>query len=91
MADYTGETVTRTIRRWIVPAAEPWGAAGAEISKAWIVATRAYKEHHGLPQDASLPDDALRFFARDDKIVIEFSYETPAADTVCKLPHEMET
>ncbi|MEU5900624.1 hypothetical protein [Streptomyces venezuelae] len=31
MADFTTETVTRTIRRWIIPAAEPWGAAAEEI------------------------------------------------------------
>ncbi|MFI1408830.1 hypothetical protein ACH4Y0_02655 [Streptomyces sp. NPDC020707] len=41
MADHTFETVTRTIRRWIKPAAEPWGAASDEISKAWGVAAVA--------------------------------------------------
>jgi hypothetical protein len=91
VADYTGETVTRTIRRWIVPAAEPWGAAHAEIGKAWSAAEMAYRLHHNIPKDKPLSDDALWFHVRDDEIVIEFSYETPAADTVCKLPHEMET
>ncbi|WP_263972759.1 hypothetical protein [Streptomyces aureocirculatus] len=38
MAEFTSETVTRTIRRWIVPVAEPRGAAAEEISKAWNVA-----------------------------------------------------
>lgn len=75
MADYSSETVTRTIRRWIVPAAEPWGAAAAEIGKAWAVAERAYREHHGLRDEEPLHDDALRFHVRDDEIVISFETE----------------
>lgn len=78
MADFTTETVTRTIRRWIVPAAEPWGAAAAEIGKAWAVAERAYRDHHGIPDDRPLHDDALRFHVRDEAVVISFEYETPA-------------
>lgn len=75
MAEFTSETVTRTIRRWIVPAAEPWGAAAAEIGKAWAVAERAYRDHHGLRDEERLHDDALRFHVRDDRIVIEFQTE----------------
>lgn len=78
MAEFTFETVTRTIRRWIVPAAEPWGAAAAEIGKAWAVAERAYREHHGIPDEQPLHDDALRFHVRDDEIVIEFATEARA-------------
>ncbi|WP_121702116.1 hypothetical protein [Streptomyces sp. E5N298] len=77
MADFTAETVTRTIRRWIVPAAEPWGAAAAEIGKAWAVAERAYRKHHGLADEQPLHDDALRFHVRDDAVVIEFQTEAP--------------
>lgn len=77
MADFTSETVTRTIRRWIVPAAEPWGAAAAEIAKAWSVAELAYREHHGIPNEQPLHDDALRFHTRDDEIVIQFETEEP--------------
>jgi hypothetical protein len=44
VADYTWETVTRTIRRWIVPAGEPWGAPTEEISKAWAAAAAAYRD-----------------------------------------------
>jgi hypothetical protein len=79
MATFTAETVTRTIRRWVVPAAEPWGAAAAEIGKAWAVAELAYREHFGIPEDRPLPDDALRFHVRDEEIVIEFSTEARAA------------
>jgi len=75
MADYTTETVTRRIRRWIIPAAEPWGAASAEIGKAWAVAELAYREHHGIPKEQPLHDDALRFYVRDEEIVIEFATE----------------
>jgi hypothetical protein len=78
VADFTAETVTRTIRRWIVPAAGPWGAAAAEIGKAWAVAERAYRDHHGIPDEQPLRDDALRFFVRDEEIVISFEFETPA-------------
>jgi hypothetical protein len=78
VADFTSETVTRTIHRWIVPCAEPWGAAAAEIGKAWAVAERAYREHHGIPKDQPLHDDALRFHVRDEEIVIEFATQTPA-------------
>lgn len=75
MADFTTETVTRTIHRWIVPAAEPWGAAAAEIGKAWAVAERAYREQYDIPKERALHDDALRFHVRDDAVVIEFTVE----------------
>lgn len=77
MADFTTETVTRTVRRWIVPATEPWGAAAEEINKAWAVAAVAYRETRGLPKDAVLPGDALRFHVRDEAVVIEFTTEQP--------------
>jgi hypothetical protein len=75
VADYTSETITRTIRRWIIPAAEPWGAAADEISKAWSAAADAYRLVYGLTDGDSLPGDALRFHVRDDAIVIEFVFE----------------
>ncbi|MFI8872423.1 hypothetical protein [Streptomyces sp. NPDC055243] len=78
MADFTSETVTRTIRRWRVPAADPWGAPAQEISAAWAVAERAYRDHHEIPDDKPLYGDALRFHVGDDEIVISFEYETPA-------------
>ncbi|WP_309049062.1 hypothetical protein [Streptomyces sp.] len=78
MAEFTCETVTRTIRRWRVPAAAPWGAPAAEIGKAWAVAEQAYRQHHGIPDGQGLHDDALRFHIADDEIVISFEYETPA-------------
>ncbi|MCX4697032.1 hypothetical protein [Streptomyces sp. NBC_01373] len=80
MATFTSETVTRTVHRWIVPAAEPWGAAAAEIGKAWAVAERAYRDHHGLRDEESVPDNALRFHVGDDAtIVIEFETEAVAS------------
>jgi hypothetical protein len=78
MADFTTESVTRTVRRWIVPAAEPWGAPAEEISKAWAVAELAYREHHGIPKDQPLYGDALRFHVRDAEVVIEFTTEEPS-------------
>ncbi|WP_405558930.1 hypothetical protein OHV08_33885 [Streptomyces canus] len=79
MAEYTSETVTRTIRRWIVPAAEPWGATSADLGKAWTAAQVAYREHHAIPVGQALPDDALRFHVRDEEIVIEFATEARAS------------
>jgi hypothetical protein len=79
VAEFTSETITRRIHRWIVPATEPWGAAAAEIGKAWAVAERAYREQHGIDRDQALHDDALRFHVRDDQIVIEFATEEPTA------------
>jgi len=80
VAEFTSETVTRRIHRWIVPAAEPWGAAAAEIGKAWAVAERAYRDHHGLDREQPLHDDALRFHVRDEAVVIEFQTETPTTE-----------
>lgn len=78
MATFTTETVTRTIHRWIVPAAEPWGACIGDINTACAVACRAYREAHGLPEGASLADDALRFKVTDEAIVISFETESPS-------------
>lgn len=51
MATFTAETVTRTIRRWIVPAAEPRGAAAEEIAKAWGAAESGYRDAHKIPAE----------------------------------------
>ncbi|MFE2973319.1 hypothetical protein [Streptomyces sp. NPDC059258] len=78
MATYTTETLTSTIRRWIVPAAEPWGATAEEIGKAWAGAELAYREHHGLDKDTPIAGNALAFHVRDDAVVIQFTTERPA-------------
>lgn len=75
MTTFTTRTVSSRRREWVIPAAEPWGAAAAEIGKAWTAAQVAYRELHGLPVDASLPDNALQFRPRDDEIVISFTTE----------------
>lgn len=79
MATFTTETVVSTVRRWIVPAAEPWGAASADVGAAWTAAQTAYREAHGIPVGRALPDDALRFHVRDDAIVISFTVEEPTS------------
>jgi hypothetical protein len=78
VATYTSETVTRRVRRWIVPAAEPWGACIGDVNAATAAACRTYREIHGLAPDAVIADDALRFHPRDDVIVIEFETEAPS-------------
>lgn len=77
MATFTTETVTRTIHRWIVPAAEPWGACIGDINAACAVACRAYREARGLAEGEAIPDDALRFKVGDEAIVISFETEEP--------------
>ena len=79
MAEYSSETVTRTIHRWIVPAAQPWGACIGDINAACAAACRAYREAHAMPDGPALPDDALRFHVRDEEIVIEFTTEARAS------------
>jgi hypothetical protein len=75
VADFAFETVTRSVHRWIIPAPEPWGAAAEEISKAWAVTADAYRETCELASTEPIPGDALRFYVRDDAIVIEFATE----------------
>lgn len=75
MADYTTETVTTTVHRWIVPTDGPHGAAAAEIAKAWRAAEQAYRKGYDLPQDEDLLDNALTFHPEDDAIVISFTTE----------------
>jgi hypothetical protein len=79
MATFTSRTVTVTRREWIVPADEPWGAFLGDIRAALGVASSVYRREHGLPEDAVLPDDALRFRAHDDEIVISFTVEEASA------------
>lgn len=75
MATYTTETATVTTHRWIVPAAEPWGAAWDDIASAVGAAWAAYRAHRGLPEDAPMIGDFARVHTRDDEIVIEFTTE----------------
>jgi hypothetical protein len=75
VATYTTETVTSTVHRWIIPAAEPWGACIGDINAACAAACRAYREAHGLTEGQTIADDALRFHVRDEEIVIEFQTE----------------
>lgn len=75
MATYTTREVVTRRREWIVPADQPWGAAAAEIAKAWTVAQQSYREAHGLPKDVSLADNALTFHPGDDEIVIAYTVE----------------
>ncbi|WP_405824596.1 hypothetical protein OG705_30155 [Streptomyces sp. NBC_00838] len=75
MADYTFETVTHCVHRWIIPAPEPLGAAAEEISKAWAVAVDAYREMYELAREAPIPGEALRLHVRDTAIVIEYAIE----------------
>jgi hypothetical protein len=79
MATFTSETVTRIVHRWIVPAAEPWGACIGDINAACAVACRAYRKAHGLAESGTIPDDALRFRVTDDAIVISFETEGPTS------------
>ncbi|MFC9268990.1 hypothetical protein ACFTXJ_14605 [Streptomyces zhihengii] len=82
MATYSSRIVTSARHEWTVPAAEPFGAAAAEIAKAWTAADRAYREVHGLPLEGALPDNAISFQPGDDEIVLSFTSEQTAGRRV---------
>lgn len=84
MATYTWGETTERRRWWQVPCDSPWGAAGAELYKAMHAASVAYRQDHGLTDDAALADDALRVTVTDDAVVIAYSLEQ--APTPPELP-----
>ncbi|MFD3535337.1 hypothetical protein [Streptomyces sp. NPDC058664] len=78
MATWTSRTITSTRHEWEIPAAEPWGAALADVESATAVAAIHYRKIHGFAEDAPLPGNALQFHVTDDAIVISFTAERPA-------------
>ncbi|MDX3020043.1 hypothetical protein [Streptomyces acidiscabies] len=50
VAEFTSEVITRTVRRWIVPAT-PWGACIGGINAACAAACRATAKHAGRPRE----------------------------------------
>ncbi|MEU7156112.1 hypothetical protein AB0A98_06660 [Streptomyces chrestomyceticus] len=78
MTDYTFETATHSVHRWINPAPEPLGAAAEEIRKAWAVAANAYRETYEFASTEPIPEEVLRFHVRDTAIVIEYATEERA-------------
>lgn len=81
MATFEHVVITSTRYEWRVPAAEPWGAAGGEVGKAWGAAETAYRQLHKLPADRPLTDDAIWFHVTDDQVVIAFTHEAPKGGT----------
>lgn len=75
MAEFTSRTITSTRREIMVPASQPWGADYGEVSKAAAAAWGEYREKVGLPNDAQMPADLLRFYPGDDQIVIVWTVE----------------
>lgn len=75
MATYTTREVITRRKEWIVPAGQPWGATWEEVSKAVGVAWAAYREHHGLPEDAPMPGDFARIHPHDEDIVVVITLE----------------
>lgn len=68
------EIVSRRIE-YTVPAAQPWGATRTDLYQALAAAEQKYRDLHGLRDDQSLSDDALRVLPMDDEIVIHFTIE----------------
>ncbi|MFD3310090.1 hypothetical protein [Streptomyces sp. NPDC058694] len=77
MATYSRRTITTVREEFTVPAAPPYGAAGAEVGKAWALADREYREFHGVPEGEALPDNAISFHPGDDEIVISYEKRVP--------------
>ncbi|MFB7285471.1 hypothetical protein [Actinacidiphila glaucinigra] len=81
MPSFSSQTITSTCHEWTVPASAPWGAAAADIGKAWTAAERAYRAEHGLDPETPLADNALAFRPTDDHIVISFTIESLSEPT----------
>jgi hypothetical protein len=75
MATYTSREVVSRRREWIVPAEQPWGAPYVELYRALHVAETSYREAHQVPDNVSLPDDALRVTTTEDAVVISYTVE----------------
>ncbi|MFJ5532414.1 hypothetical protein [Streptomyces sp. NPDC093261] len=75
MATFSTRTVYTQTKEYIVPAGQPWGADQGEITKAALAAKADYRRLRGLPPDAVLADDVLRYFPGDDEIIIRFVVE----------------
>lgn len=78
MATYTHREIISRRIEYAVPAAAPWGATRADVYQALAAAERKYRDLHGLQDDQSLSDDALRVLPVDDGIVISFTIEETA-------------
>ncbi|RSN13769.1 hypothetical protein DMH25_08250 [Streptomyces sp. WAC 01325] len=76
MAEFTRRTITTIRAEFVIPAG-PYGAAAAEIGKAWSVAEREYRAVYGLMENDSVPDNAIVFRPGDDEIVISFETKGP--------------
>lgn len=72
MATFTRRTVTTVRQEFVVPAPPPYGAAAAEVEKAWAAAQQAYWKAHETPAGGPLPDNAISFAPGDDEIVLSF-------------------
>ncbi|MFF7411613.1 hypothetical protein [Streptomyces lydicus] len=78
MADYNWfEEISRRVT-YTVPAPQPWGTTFAEVDKAVAAAWVRYREHHGLPEDARMPEDFCRVFPWDDEIRIVITLDKEA-------------
>ncbi|MFE7118840.1 hypothetical protein ACFU99_25820 [Streptomyces sp. NPDC057654] len=75
MATYATREVVMRRKEWIVPAGQPWSAAWEEVHKAVAAAWAVYREHRGLPEDASMPGEFVRFHPRDEDICIAVTLE----------------
>lgn len=78
MAAWTARLITSTRLEVEVPAAQPFGAALGDIEAAIGYAANRYRAAHDIPENVTVPDDALHFRAADDAILISFTVETPA-------------
>lgn len=81
MATFTSRTVKKVTREYEIPTNEPWGAANAEIEKALAAAIADYSQTRGEDANARFYDTSLRWFARDDAIVISFDVEEASDGT----------
>lgn len=79
MATHTHYTLTTVKKIFEIPAEGPYGAAAAEVVKAWTAAEREYRQAHGLADDAVLHDNAITFHPTNTSIQIVFTQEETRA------------
>lgn len=88
MSDIFTRSSTTTVREWVVPTREPWGACWNQVQlaidqacEAWLIANK--DQVMITAQDdrcLSVPDNAVRVKVGDDEIVVFFEQKVALSD-----------
>jgi hypothetical protein len=84
MVDWYAQVRTRTVKEWVVPAAEPWGADQNQMLQALNAARdgwhadhpgRRYTPYEGDKVTNAVGVGVISLHCMDDKIVISYEVE----------------